>query len=225
MQKQILVFLFFCIVFIASDHIIPDDELNPDHLYNDNDIIHGVPKATRHFWLRFALSINQQQADSVCPLSAFGAVIVNYTSNQLMCAYNAFPAYFSDPSAHAEYQAIRNCSALFPGNGFNSEGFWNQLTLYATGEPCSMCTGAIINSRIGEVVWSVPVDVLNADGFTQMLFTSIQLNRHSSLMTPRAIIMGNVLQSEIEPYFQWQFNPSAPCPTGCIRSDGSCVPN
>jgi len=216
--------IFFCLVLIAYARIIPDDELNPDHLYNENDIIHGVPTATRQYWLRFALGINQRQAGAVCPLSAFGAVIVNYTSNQLICAYDAFPEYFSDPSAHAESQSIRNCSALYPGNGFNSEGFWNQLTLYATGEPCSMCTGAIINARIGEVVWSVPVDTLNNDGFTQMLFTSIELNRKSSLMTPRAIIIGNVITDEIAPYFLWQFNATAPCPTGCTRSAGSCVP-
>lgn len=48
---------------------------------------------------------------------------------------------------HAEIEAIsKACEAL---------GDWrlSDCTLYVTLEPCPMCTGAIINARIGEVVF------------------------------------------------------------------------
>ena len=52
-----------------------------------------------------------------------------------------------DATAHAEVEAIRQaCAAL---------GNWRleDCTLYVTLEPCPMCTGAIINSRIPTVVF------------------------------------------------------------------------
>ncbi|MEA4911067.1 MAG: nucleoside deaminase [Oscillospiraceae bacterium] len=48
---------------------------------------------------------------------------------------------------HAEINAIRNaCAAL---------GSWRlaDCTLYVTLEPCAMCAGAILNARIGRVVY------------------------------------------------------------------------
>ena len=52
-----------------------------------------------------------------------------------------------DATAHAEVEAIRQaCAAL---------GNWRleKCSLYVTLEPCPMCTGAIINSRIPTVVF------------------------------------------------------------------------
>ena len=52
-----------------------------------------------------------------------------------------------DATAHAEIEAIREaCKAL---------GDWrlNGCTLYVTLEPCPMCAGAIINARVGCVVY------------------------------------------------------------------------
>lgn len=49
--------------------------------------------------------------------------------------------------SHAEIEAINNaCKQL---------GDWrlDECTIYVTLEPCIMCTGAIINARIGEVVF------------------------------------------------------------------------
>ena len=53
----------------------------------------------------------------------------------------------ADATAHAEIEAIREaCKAL---------GDWrlSGCTMYVTLEPCPMCTGAIINSRIPTVVF------------------------------------------------------------------------
>ncbi len=52
-----------------------------------------------------------------------------------------------DATGHAELLAIRSaCSAL---GGWHLE----KCTLYVTLEPCPMCMGAIINSRLGKVIF------------------------------------------------------------------------
>ena len=52
-----------------------------------------------------------------------------------------------DPTAHAELLAIRQAARHIGG--------WRILdaTLYVTQEPCPMCAGAIVNARIGRVVF------------------------------------------------------------------------
>ena len=52
-----------------------------------------------------------------------------------------------DPSAHAEIETIREAAKKL--------GRWrlNDVTLYVTMEPCPMCAGAILQARIGTVVF------------------------------------------------------------------------
>ena len=53
----------------------------------------------------------------------------------------------NDPTAHAEIMAIKEAAEVV--------GSWHleDCELYVTLEPCPMCTGAIINSRIKKVVF------------------------------------------------------------------------
>ena len=55
----------------------------------------------------------------------------------------------NDPTAHAEIIAITSAS--------NTIKDWrlNNCTLYVTKEPCSMCAGALVNSRITMVVFGM----------------------------------------------------------------------
>lgn len=52
-----------------------------------------------------------------------------------------------DPTAHAEVLALRDAAEVV--------GHWRltDCTLYVTLEPCVMCAGALVNSRIGRVVY------------------------------------------------------------------------
>lgn len=52
-----------------------------------------------------------------------------------------------DPTAHAEIIAIRAAAARY--RTFRLE----DVTLYVTLEPCPMCAGALVNSRIPKVVY------------------------------------------------------------------------
>ncbi len=53
-----------------------------------------------------------------------------------------------DPTAHAEVLALRDAAAAV--------GHWrlDGCTLYVTLEPCAMCAGAIVNSRVDRVVYA-----------------------------------------------------------------------
>ena len=64
-------------------------------------------------------------------------------------------------TAHAEISAIQEACKTMGG--------WRlpDSTLYVTMEPCPMCAGAIINARIGRVVWGT--DVIRFGAFGSLL--------------------------------------------------------
>lgn len=55
-----------------------------------------------------------------------------------------------DPTAHAETLLLRDASGIL--------GRWRlpDLTIYCTMEPCAMCAGAMVQARIGRLVYAVP---------------------------------------------------------------------
>lgn len=55
-----------------------------------------------------------------------------------------------DPTAHAEMIAITQAA------GFIGDWRLNEATLYVTKEPCPMCSGAAIMSRLKRVLYAVP---------------------------------------------------------------------
>jgi tRNA(adenine34) deaminase len=55
-----------------------------------------------------------------------------------------------DPTAHAEIVAIRKAAREL--SNYRLSG----LTLYVTVEPCMMCVGAIVQARIGTLVYGAP---------------------------------------------------------------------
>ena len=76
-----------------------------------------------------------------------------------------------DATAHAEMLAITAaCGAV---EDWRLDG----CTLYATVEPCPMCAGAILNSRISRVVYGAPDLRLGACGSTQDVLRGNPINR------------------------------------------------
>ena len=73
-----------------------------------------------------------------CVIAQDGAIIAR--------AHNECEA-LRDATAHAELLAIRRASA--------ATGDWrlNRCTLYVTLEPCPMCAGAIVQARVGRLVY------------------------------------------------------------------------
>ncbi len=75
-----------------------------------------------------------------------GAVIVK--NGEILCATHNLCEELHDATAHAERLAISGAGRLM--------GSWrlSDCTIYVTLEPCPMCTGACINSRIGRIVYA-----------------------------------------------------------------------
>ena len=103
-----------------------------------------------------------------------GAVIVR-DGRVLATGFNQ-PIGSHDPTAHAEIQAIR-VAALALGN-YRLVG----CELYVTLEPCAMCTGAILHSRIGRVVFGARDPKTGAAGSVVDLFAEPRLNHHCELI-------------------------------------------
>ncbi|WP_394172538.1 tRNA adenosine(34) deaminase TadA [Thalassotalea litorea] len=76
----------------------------------------------------------------------------------------------NDPSAHAEMQAIREAGQVL--NNYRML----DCTLYVTLEPCPMCTGLLVHSRIKRLVFAASDAKTGACGSVFNLAQSEQLN-------------------------------------------------
>ena len=75
-----------------------------------------------------------------------GAVLVDASGTLLAEACNA-PIRLHDPTAHAEILALRQAAGRL--ETYRLEG----TTLYCTLEPCPMCAGALVHSRVSRLVF------------------------------------------------------------------------
>ena len=95
------------------------------------------------YWMRHALTLAKRAwEEGEVPV---GAVLV-HDGVIIGRGFNC-PISTSDPSAHAEMVAIR--AAAQAVDNYRLPG----STLYVTLEPCSMCAGLIVHSRIARVVY------------------------------------------------------------------------
>ena len=74
-----------------------------------------------------------------------GAVVVH--DGKIIASRHNEREKCGDPTAHAEVLALRDAAAQL--------GRWrlDDCTLYVTLEPCVMCAGALLNARIGRLVF------------------------------------------------------------------------
>jgi len=85
------------------------------------------------------------------------------------------PIAASDPTAHAEIQAMRAAAARLGNYRLTN------ATLYVTLEPCPMCVGAIFHARIRRVVFGAKDPKTGAAGSAIDLFQDERLNHHALL--------------------------------------------
>ena len=96
--------------------------------------------------------------------------------------YNC-PISTSDPTAHAEVQALRDAARRL--DNYRLSG----CTLYVTIEPCLMCTGAMFHARISRVVYGARDAKTGVAGSVIDLYAEPRLNHHTQ-------IKGGVLAEE-----------------------------
>jgi tRNA(adenine34) deaminase len=82
-----------------------------------------------------------------------------------------------DPLAHAEILAIRQAAERIGG--------WRltECTMYVTLEPCAMCAGALVNSRVERLVWAAPDPKAGWCGTLGNLVQDPRLNHRLAMTT------------------------------------------
>lgn len=122
-------------------------------------------------WMRVALSEARGALDhDDVPV---GAVVVR--DGTIIASGHNERELTKDPTAHAEIIALRNAA--------NVVGHWrlDDCTLVVTLEPCTMCAGAIVNARVGHLIFGAADPKAGAAGSVFDLVNSQALNHR----TPR----------------------------------------
>lgn len=129
--------------------------------------------------MRLALEMaSRAEAEGEVPVGAVVAV-----GDEVIATGWNRPIAASDPTAHAEIEALRKASEKMTNYRLPS------ATLYVTLEPCPMCAGAIVAARVKEVVF----------GARDLRFGGIRSKfriADSELLNHRAVVREGLLAAE-----------------------------
>ena len=140
-------------------------------------------------WMEKALKLSQSAGYAgEVPV---GAVIIDSSDNIIAEGENR-KQRDNDPTAHAEILAIREAT--------RSLQTWrlHECTLYVTLEPCPMCAGAIVQARVGLLVYGVD------DPKTGAIRTVANIP-DSAASNHRLRVIGGILESECRSSLQAWF--------------------
>ncbi|MFC0225023.1 tRNA adenosine(34) deaminase TadA [Serratia aquatilis] len=126
------------------------------------------------YWMRQALSLAMRaQEEGEVPV---GALLV--LNNQVIGEGWNRPIGHHDPTAHAEIMALRQGGSVLQNYRLLD------ATLYVTLEPCVMCAGAMIHSRIRRLVYGATDEKTGAAG------SLVDILRHPGMNHQVEIISG-----------------------------------
>ena len=131
------------------------------------------------FWMREALSEAEKAATAgEVPV---GAVLVH--NGQVMARASNSMIASKDATQHAEMRALKAAAYAIGDSRLTS------ATLYVTLEPCAMCAGAIVHTRVARVVFGAWDDKAGMAGSVHDLLRHPKLNH-------RPEVKGGVMESE-----------------------------
>jgi tRNA(adenine34) deaminase len=115
--------------------------------------------------------------------------VIEHGGEVIAAAHNTVESA-QDPTAHAEMLAITQAATKL--------GNWRleDCTLYVTKEPCPMCSGATLMSRLKRVCYAVPDPKMGCLGGTTDLNALPRVNHHLELTA------GGVLEDECRTLIQ-----------------------
>lgn len=131
------------------------------------------------FFMREAISL-ARSAECLGEVPV-GAVVV-FEGEIVGRGFNS-PIGENDPTAHAEIAALRDAARHL--ENYRLPG----CELFVTLEPCAMCAGAILHSRIARVVYGARDPKTGVHGSVVDLFAVDRLNHHTE-------VLGGVLAEE-----------------------------
>ncbi|UKH42311.1 tRNA adenosine(34) deaminase TadA [Actinobacillus pleuropneumoniae serovar 4 str. M62] len=121
-----------------------------------------------------------------------GAVLVDQEGNIIGEGWNQV-IQLSDPSAHAEMLAIRQAGKVQRNYRLLD------CTLYVTLEPCTMCAGAILHSRLRRLVFGASDYKTGAIGSRFHLFEDYKMNHFLEI---RGGVLAEECSQKISRFFQ-----------------------
>ena len=140
--------------------------------------------------MRYALELaDKAEALGEIPV---GAVLVDDSGNIIGEGWN-LSIVQSDPTAHAEIIALRNGA-----KNIQNYRLLN-TTLYVTLEPCTMCTGAILHSRIKRLVFGASDYKTGAVGSRFHFFDDYKMN-HTLEITSG--VLAEACSQKLSAFFQ-----------------------
>ncbi|MEM7580155.1 MAG: tRNA adenosine(34) deaminase TadA [Mastigocoleus sp.] len=140
-------------------------------------------------WMNYALKL-AEKASRLGEVPV-GAVIID-SSGQIISGGENRKYREKDPTAHAEIVAIRAATKILQN--------WrlHECTMYVTLEPCPMCAGAIVQARLGTLVYGVD-DPKTGAVRTVMNIPDSPASNHSLR------VIGGILESECRQQLQSWF--------------------
>lgn len=132
-----------------------------------------------HIWMEAAIRL--ARAAAVREEVPIGAIIVH--EGRVIAEANNETIARGDPTAHAELLAIRKALEAV------GEDRLLEATLYVTLEPCALCAGAIVLSKVGRVVFGAWDPRAGMAGSVHDLLRHPRLNH-------RPEVYGGVLEEE-----------------------------
>lgn len=122
-----------------------------------------------------AIAIQQAELAQALGEVPIGAVIVK--DGRVIASAHNLRETNQDPLAHAECLAIKEASEQL--------GSWrlNECTLYVTLEPCPMCSGAILQSRLPRVVYGATDPKAGCAGTLMNLLQDSRFNHVSEVIS------------------------------------------
>ena len=140
-------------------------------------------------WMQHAMQLARQaEQQGEVPV---GAVVVK--QGMLVGEGWNQPIRLNDPTAHAEMMAIRDA-----GQRLNNYRL-NDCTLYVTLEPCAMCTGAMVHSRISRLVFGAQDPRTGAAGSVFQLADNLHLNHRMQVVSG---VMAESSQALLQQFFR-----------------------
>ena len=128
-----------------------------------------------NYWMRHAMGLaDKAEAQGEIPV---GAVLVEHESNRILGEGWNQSIQCHDPSAHAEMLAIRQAGQLVQNYRLLN------TTLYVTLEPCPMCAGLLVHSRISRLVFAASDSKTGAAGTVLNLLNDERLNHQVDVVS------------------------------------------
>lgn len=148
-------------------------------------------------WMRQAIDVCVNGIDA--GQSPFAAVIVQ--SGRLICVTHNTVWRDTDPTAHAEINAVRQAARILATIALHG------CEMFTTCEPCPMCLSALHWAKLDRVVYGADIADATAAGFSELRMPARVL---ASAAGSPLRVEGGLLADECRELFQcWRKHPEA----------------